>query len=544
MDAVLYTPKARTFPIPKAVSERAREALGWKTAFAEVEVDPVAVYFGSMLAAGGSFTLDNIQLIDDFFASRPMVASGPLLDSSGVIESAALEASLWGGRPARAWASKILEAHQGVVASVADAALEKIRYNDSQAYLGLIQTDGAGEEIVRHIVRTDGSPYRWESLTAAGEWEPFKDVRGYEAVQMDREMVGFVASAFMEGVDGVVLVYGEPITYLPKAMTAAAAPIADDVASALTYAVVDDVDQTAVMNVIKISPGPKVFTRKMGKWELDGDMLGSLKGVSPPKLVELDDALAASVVQQVDTYDSANKNNAGTEKEPVIDPQTGMQTYEVKDHPNASKPGKQQAGTVVAAVQELQSKMTSVELARMLTIQKMRDEEAGRRAEYTAQTEKLREIWDDLGEEAPDKMVALRRSEMLRREQFDRELSERDADFAEEYDSVRTELAVTASAAAALLSDWNSKSELYLESMTAAVSARQNRGNAETLRRYWLYGKGALKIRWGTAGDWTRCYRQLRKYLGVRAKGYCALRHKQATGMWTGDKRHRRLHGK
>jgi hypothetical protein len=64
----------------------------------------------------------------------------------------------------------------------------------------------------------------------------------------------------------------------------------------------------------------------------------------------------------------------------------------------------------------------------------------------------------------------------------------------------------------------------------------RNRGKAEKLRRYWLYGRGALKIRWNTPGDWTRCYRHLRKYMGVRAKGYCALRHKEATGVWPGSK--------
>jgi hypothetical protein len=78
--------------------------------------------------------------------------------------------------------------------------------------------------------------------------------------------------------------------------------------------------------------------------------------------------------------------------------------------------------------------------------------------------------------------------------------------------------------------------------LCAIVSAGgldRNRGNAEKLRRYWLYGKGAAKIRWGTDGDWYRCVRQLSKYLGPRAKGYCALRHKEATGMWTGDRRNR-----
>jgi hypothetical protein len=72
--------------------------------------------------------------------------------------------------------------------------------------------------------------------------------------------------------------------------------------------------------------------------------------------------------------------------------------------------------------------------------------------------------------------------------------------------------------------------------LVAAGGADRNRGNAEELRRYWLYGKGAAKIRWNTPGDWTRCYKNLVKYMGPRAKGYCALRHKEATGTWTGSR--------
>lgn len=75
-----------------------------------------------------------------------------------------------------------------------------------------------------------------------------------------------------------------------------------------------------------------------------------------------------------------------------------------------------------------------------------------------------------------------------------------------------------------------------LETLSAAGGLDRNRGNAEKLRRYWLYGRGALKIRWNTPGDWTRCYRHLSKYMGPRAKGYCSLRHKEATGVWPGSK--------
>lgn len=62
------------------------------------------------------------------------------------------------------------------------------------------------------------------------------------------------------------------------------------------------------------------------------------------------------------------------------------------------------------------------------------------------------------------------------------------------------------------------------------------RGNAETLRRYWSTGQGAAKIRWNTPGDWTRCTRQLHKYLGSRAKGYCQLLHIRNTGVGTGSR--------
>jgi hypothetical protein len=89
---------------------------------------------------------------------------------------------------------------------------------------------------------------------------------------------------------------------------------------------------------------------------------------------------------------------------------------------------------------------------------------------------------------------------------------------------------------------WGSRGEIV--ALVSAGGADRNRGNAEKLRRYWLYGKGAAKIRWNTPGDWTRCVRHLAKYMGPRAKGYCALRHKEATGLWTGDKLHRQMYGR
>lgn len=61
----------------------------------------------------------------------------------------------------------------------------------------------------------------------------------------------------------------------------------------------------------------------------------------------------------------------------------------------------------------------------------------------------------------------------------------------------------------------------------------------EVLREYWTTGKGGIKIRWNTPGDFTRCVRHLRKYV-KDPEGYCALRHKEMTGMYPGDKRNRK----
>lgn len=60
---------------------------------------------------------------------------------------------------------------------------------------------------------------------------------------------------------------------------------------------------------------------------------------------------------------------------------------------------------------------------------------------------------------------------------------------------------------------------------------------ATRLRIYWTRGKGAAKIRWNTPGDWTRCVRHLRKYVGPEgAKGLCAVYHRQGTGVWPGSR--------
>lgn len=57
------------------------------------------------------------------------------------------------------------------------------------------------------------------------------------------------------------------------------------------------------------------------------------------------------------------------------------------------------------------------------------------------------------------------------------------------------------------------------------------------IRRYWVRGKGAAKIRWGTPGDFNRCRAQLAKYVQNPEwlAGLCANMHKEAIGVWPGQ---------
>jgi len=60
--------------------------------------------------------------------------------------------------------------------------------------------------------------------------------------------------------------------------------------------------------------------------------------------------------------------------------------------------------------------------------------------------------------------------------------------------------------------------------------------DTERLRRYWVRGKGAAKIRWGQPGDFNRCRKQLGKYVEPRfLAGTCANLHKEAIKLWPGQ---------
>jgi hypothetical protein len=64
--------------------------------------------------------------------------------------------------------------------------------------------------------------------------------------------------------------------------------------------------------------------------------------------------------------------------------------------------------------------------------------------------------------------------------------------------------------------------------------------DTDRLKKYWVAGEGAAKIRWGEGGDWYRCVAEMTKATkgkmsAEEIKGYCENRHKEATGMTTAE---------
>jgi hypothetical protein len=64
--------------------------------------------------------------------------------------------------------------------------------------------------------------------------------------------------------------------------------------------------------------------------------------------------------------------------------------------------------------------------------------------------------------------------------------------------------------------------------------------DTQRLRTYWSEGEGAAKIRWGVPGDFSRCRRQLAKYVPNPSylAGTCANLHQVALGYWPGQGPH------
>jgi hypothetical protein len=461
---------------------------------------------------------------------------------------------LRGGDEGREWSQKIMDGVARDLERARDNTLAKYGYDrDKYAYAGITAPDN--EDLITTVVRLplgDTDLHRSEALTASG-WRPVDfDFHGEDretfGIGLDPELLAFTASALIEdGMSGVLLAYDEPICFLPDHPLLAAAPSPANNSQGNVYAIVDSTDTSAVMDVIMVTPGDKhalVYRRNGGAWKLEPTLYEAFMSITPPPIVELTgsqrdqliaqvDATAANQIQTIGNGQAqlgdkpvqigkpgANKQAKG-EKDPQKDP---AQKLKPKAAPGTPAPPEGREKRTPEDAEEGPNSRPPIAAALAQRFEQELSDTATTRQERRRAA--LAYYYSDEGYAAGYSLTAALQT-------IDADTARAQLDVRQTY--VNTVMAEMEKTRARI----RAQEQVILPAVTASsgtAPGKPGQQSAEQLRQYWVHGAGAVKIRWGTPGDWRRCTRQLKKYLGERAKGYCQLRHREATGVYTGDK--------
>lgn len=399
--------------------------------------------------------------------------------------------------------------------------------------LASVQLDD-GSLLIAGLVDSDGRVWDSQSNTWAAPAEEIDIID--ETVVLDDDEVAFVARAMQEGADEV---WFRP--YIPKAFVSA---VVSEPATAETaeqdpegksvpagsaiVAVVDPIDEDAVLEMLAVTPGPNVLRRHAGQWFEDPEWIGVLKSVKPPKIVKLNEAQVASVSAQVD------RSTSGQEWEPFNE--DNREQYQI--FTASAGPGD---GST-----DLDEEIDDDTMYALVAV-------AGRELspKDVANTERLKRYWT-VGKGAakirwgtPGAWTRCHRHLVKymgpSAKGYCTNLSQRlgghgIATHVTEKHTLKNTLA-----SADVVSRSPYLQQLQRESDEAAlfalvaVAGRELTPKdvlaTERLKRYWTIGRGAAKIRWGTPGSWRRCYRHLVKYVGPTvAPGYCTNLAKRLGG--------------
>lgn len=434
---------------------------------------------------------------------------------------------------AHLWASRIAGGLERDRVKQEQDVLASIGY-DPEKYLYWGKTDPDDEDAIVAVGRI-AYPYTnvgsTEFLDEKRTWTPATDDLKHDksivGVGLDKSLLAFTASSFMSGTRQVLLAYGEPLMFLDHQplLASAATSLNSKYSEGRVYAVVDSTDTTAVMDVVQIKPGPHVYRRDGGAWVLDESMLDSLMSVSPPSIVELDETTASSVLEQVDAGkanqvdpDSEGSATEGEQLVPENDGDGSSSTDQgiATNHKKAIDTRPPSASSTPVSTGKPSDTPSKDTYTSNKNKSQLKD---GSSAMVSA----LLQHYDEL-----ETLTAAMRlcGHPVSKDRFETKKTamQRAALCREELELRQAQLQQVV--LPALIAD-----------AASVHDATPDQLKAKHLRKYWVRGKGAVKIAWGAPGDFTRCVRQLQKYLGARAPGYCAKRHRETVGYWPGDKR-------
>ena len=479
------------------------------------------------------------------------------------------------------WAEHIVAREQRAV----DRALVASACDPHSQHYGVLDPDVTDNPLIVAVVAVDleGRITRWNG-SGWDEVPVGMDPSGFELVALEDEAL--LADA-ISARGGLLL---RPT--VPKAHAVLAAG-----ATGSVFAVVDDFDTSAVLDVFRAARGA-ISVRKNGKWEPDSALASRLRSVDPPRVLVVPAEQVAEVVQQVDAFDAtravtaatiawdeskykrdeggkfAPKDGGGENGRPSMTAEQlreyvatgklpagviGENVRKFADEAAAKKAkkakggkGKGKGGGDAAKKAEAAKKKAEAAAkkeARAKEVAAKKAEAATKKAETDAKREVAKkarsadleyDITRNKARLAEDERRSALADEMKAEAEAIKSMNPRDAWAAKEALTARVKEEMSRREEWDKASKYEAEAERIrrLERKQAALTAGgppATTAMPPKLRRYWTRGKGAAKIRWGTGGDFNRCRRALAKYLRPdQIPGACANLHKVATGTWPG----------
>jgi len=212
---------------------------------------------------------------------RPASVESFHLSEAPVLDE--LELVAWHETDAALWSRRVLQNERRKV-------LKPLLGDDSRLPEGLL---AAGTDSLVIGLTRDGLMWSGE------EWVEDDEMWGATA-PLSAEDVAFVARAFSEGCDSVLFRPYFPLAWIPETPMVAAVKPSKLPPGAKLIAIVDDLDKTAVLELIALAPGPTLLRRHYGKWYEDDDWLIPLRSIDPPSIVVLEKDVGEDVTRQVD----------------------------------------------------------------------------------------------------------------------------------------------------------------------------------------------------------------------------------------------------
>lgn len=260
----------------------------------------------------------------------------------------------------------------------------------------------------------------------------------------------------------------------------------------LYFAIVDPVDNTAVLDVVSVlseTPGAvSTWKRSEGEWVAAPELLADLQGDTPPAVVELDEPeLAKNVLAQVDAFDAENSD--------IVNEQTiTASADELTDYSKKQRETDAKKGLALPDGS--------------YPIRNVKDLKNAVKAYGRAPSSKRSDVRKHIKKRAN----ALNRKDLI------------PADW--------KEASLIAEETSPLFGEFGELVPVIAAGVPGVADTASDKAAVSRLKRYWAFGPGVAKWRPGTKGDLTRLARALTKYVGPgRAWGLAQNIHKMRFGV-------------